>query len=85
VLVSEGTLLLLPVVEGDRDGGLRHARLPVLVDQLLFIQSGFLPLPLTPQNLPAFGQVYLKILVVFFIICHHEVSRLIRSCLNSQS
>ncbi len=64
MLVSEGTLLLLPVVEGDRDGGLRHARLPVLVDQLLVIQSGFLPLPLslTPQNLPALGQAYLKIL-----------------------
>jgi hypothetical protein len=62
MLVSQRTLLLLPVVEGDRDGGLRHARLPVLVDQLLVIQSGFLPLPLTPQNLPALGQAYLKIL-----------------------
>ena len=35
VLVPQRRLLLVAVVEGDGDGGLRDARLAILVDQLL--------------------------------------------------
>ena len=37
VLVPQRRLLLVAVVEGDGDGGLRDARLTILVDQLLQI------------------------------------------------
>jgi hypothetical protein len=39
VLVAQGALLLVPVVERDGHGRLRDAGLSVLVDQLLFSQD----------------------------------------------